>query len=129
MIDRDKIIPPRIKLTEAAGRQLSLMFSTDPVFKSKVLRIQITSKGCDGFKYALGITESLENDFEIDFYDFKLNLDPFCAYYLQDGVVDYQIDPTSNDDGFIIQNINQDKFRGKFWKHKKELTPPMKEES
>ena len=55
MIDRNKIPPPQIRLTEMAAQQLQLMLDHDPTLQGKCMRIHVEGKGCKGFRYVLGI--------------------------------------------------------------------------
>ena len=127
-IDRTKINLPNISLTSQAWKQITLIAENDFTLEGQVFRVQIAGKGCDGFTYALGITAPHDDDFKLFFpYERKkiiLHLDPFTAFYLQNAIVDYQFVPTTNEEGFVITNLEQEKFSGKFWKDQKELVPP-----
>ncbi len=129
MIDKHQVKTPQIHISSAALQQLELIVAHDPTFQGKVFRINIGTKGCDGFTYSFSLSTPLEKDFALMIGDSEIkvpiHLDPFCAYYLQDGIVDYFIDDESGEDGFFVINNNQDKFRGKFWRENPELIPPQ----
>ena len=134
VIDQEKIPKPHIDLSTEAALQLRLIRHHDPLHISgeKCLRIHVEEKGCQGFTYALGEGTPLPEDFVIDVGQdqaqgaIPLHLDPFCAFYLQKGHIDYVVSE-SGEDGFIVSNPEEAKFKGKFWKGKEELlAPPLK---
>lgn len=133
-IDRSKVLLPQIEFTIPAKRQLALILSNDFTLESLSLRIQVYGKGCEGFTYAIGFTASDPDDFIIEVslegahgskHFAQICIDPFSAHYLQRAVVDFKFDPTSNLDGFIVVNLEQEKFHGKFWHKNKSLIPPL----
>ncbi|MCY4643264.1 MAG: hypothetical protein OXB88_01465 [Bacteriovoracales bacterium] len=124
MIDRERIPPPRVELSQRALEQLCLMRAHDPTLMGQCIRIQIAGKGCEGFRYALGFGLGLPEDIVVESCGLSLHFDPFCAFYLQEGLVDYQILP-SGEDGFVVTNAHEEKYRGKFWKDRKDLVPPQ----
>ena len=63
MIDCTKIPPPQIHLTLEAAQQMRLMLQHDPTLQGKCIRIHISGKGCEGFRYALGPGIPLPEDF------------------------------------------------------------------
>ena len=124
MIDRNKIPAPRIDLAPEAARQLQLMLKHDPTLRGKCVRVHIEGKGCQGFRYAVLAGEALAEDFVVESRGISLHLDPFCAFYLQEGRVDYRV-LDSGEDGFTVSNLREEKYRGKFWREREELIPPQ----
>ena len=55
-------------------------------------------------------------------------MDPFCAFYLQEGHVNYTVGELG-EDGFTVTNPLETQFKGKFWKARAELTPPLRDNS
>ncbi len=130
MIEKDKIKTPNIHCDKETLLQLELMAKIDPeLLNNKCFRIQISSKGCDGFKYEFGITEVLKEDITVQVSEkVTIHMQPFCAFYLQTGLLSYEIDPQTNQDGFKVTNLDQEKFQGKFWKENEDLIPPQASE-
>ena len=126
MIDREKIPSPQVHLTPKAARQIRLMFEHDPTLKGQYVRLYIEGKGCEGFRYALGIGRTLPEDFIVKSQEMAIHLDPFCAFYLKTAQVDYIVLP-SGEDGFTVVNPDQELYQGKFWRDKVELIPPQKD--
>lgn len=127
-IDSKKINLPKIEFTQMALEQLNLILENDFTLSGKYLRILVSGKGCDGFKYSVGFTDREEEDFLININDnLEIIMDPFAAFYLQEAIVDYIQDFKNNNEGFIVKNLNQDEYNGKFWKKDQSKTPPMKE--
>ncbi len=126
-IDKDQIPLPQIEFTPVAKKQIELILKNDYTVKDKVLRLLISGKGCDGFDYSLGFTETKENDLHIPLNgtSFSIVMDPFTAYYLSQAQVDFVQDLEHHNEGFIITNLNQTEYSGKFWKKAPEKTPPL----
>ena len=127
-LDRDQIDLPTIKFSQQAKEQLSLMLEHDFTLKEKSLRILISGKGCHGFDYQVGFDEIKEDDFitrlDLDNKNIQVIMDPFSAHYLQECIVDYILDLEQNIDGFVVVNLNQKEFAGKFWKEDSSKVPP-----
>lgn len=128
-IDREQIETPTPVLTQSAVDQLKLILDNDFTLEGKSARISISGKGCDGFDYALAFDFPHQDDFVVEVSGLTLLFDPFCAFYAQKLEIDFQLDPQTHQDGFVIKNILQKKFAGKFWKSEDERTPPTKEKA
>ena len=128
-LDPKRIPPPRLSLTQAARRELLLILENDFTLQNKVLRIQISGKECHGFTYSCGFTIPERDDFiqehDLGHQILKTSLDPFTAYYLNAGVVDFVMEQEKNIEGFTVTNLNQDEYTGKFWQKDKNKIPPM----
>lgn len=124
MIDRAKISPPQVSLAPEAAAQIRLIFQHDHTLQGKCVRLHIDGKGCDGFRYALGMGQALPGDFIVEAQGIAVHLDPFCAFYLQTAQVDYVV-LASGEDGFTVTNPVQERYQGKFWKDHQELIPPQ----
>ena len=128
-IDSGRVPPPKLTFTEPARRELRLMLENDFTLKDKALRIQISGKECHGFTYSCGFTPPEPDDFILEqFFDkmlLKIALDPFTAFYLKAGRVDFIMEPEKNREGFSVTNFHQEEYSGKFWKHDKEKIPPV----
>ncbi len=126
-----KLSPSEIKLfvTDSAIRQIQLIQLNDYTLKGLLFRIKIGGKGCGGFTYDTGFSEIHEEDIIISqsypFIDFELKIlmDPFTAFYTQEGTLDYLLDPQSNEEGFIILNASEGQHKGKFFKDESKLPP------
>ena len=46
----------------------------------------------------------------------SISIDPFTAYYCKEGVLDYMTDYENDIEGFSFTNVNETKYRGKFFK-------------
>jgi iron-sulfur cluster insertion protein len=143
-IDLDQIEVPQVELSQQAGWQIANMLENDPYLENKFLRLTIDGKGCDGFTYAIGFTRENENDFDVELritpyrhpeddviakekkqeITTKVLFDPFAAYYLSNVKIDYTFDTEQDCDGFVVTNLNQESFHGKFWRKKDSNTPP-----
>lgn len=132
IIDRKKVIPPNIKFSENAFRQLQLLIENDFTLAGRYFRVLISGKGCDGFTYSVGFSDMTQEDFIIKVKnqdsqqeDLEIVIDPFAAFYLQNATIDYIQDFSTESEGFVIINHNQKKYHGKFWRKQKTQTPPI----
>lgn len=123
--------PADIKLfvTDSAVRQIQVMQENDYTLEGLSFRIKIGGKGCEGFTYDTGFSERHDDDLVIDqdypLINFKLTLlmDPFTAFYTQELTLDYLLDTTNNEEGFIVNNAADGQHRGKFFKDDSRLPP------
>lgn len=127
--NKSKIENPNIHFTKKAFEQLDLIMKNDFTVIQKVIRLSITGKGCDGFLYALGFDTPHKDDFVIHSPQVSkpIHMDPFCAHYLQKGLIDYKFDTQTGEDGFLIYNEDQKKYQKKFWLDDKESLLPLTE--
>ena len=129
-VDSTKIDSPELGLTVRARQQLDLIWENDYTIQDKVLRLAIQGKGCDGFNYAVYFEHAKTGDIQCVAWNqkdlsFPIVSDSFTAYYLQEATLDFIQDPDQEIEGFVVINHNQDKFKGKFWRSKPDLTPPL----
>lgn len=111
-----------VKISDDAYSQLQLMIENDFTLEGKVIRLTISGKECDGFVYQIGFDQAHKDDLIVRDKDLEFHLDPFSAHYMKDIQVDYIIDPKTGEDGFVVENLNQENFTGKFFKDE-EMTP------
>lgn len=127
----EKISASDIKLfvTDSAVRQIQVMQENDYTLEGLSFRIKIGGKGCEGFTYDTGFSEKHEDDLVIEqdfpLIHFKLTvlMDPFTAFYTQELTLDYLLDTSNNQEGFIVNNAADGQHRGKFFKDESRLPP------
>ena len=129
-VDPQKINLPQIKLSESALREIAFIFANDPDLQNSFFRVKIQGKECDGFTYSTFLSEKWPDDFVLDFQfesmAFKLAIDPFTAFYLQLGKIDFIADYQNDIEGFQVTNLRQKQFQGKFWTENQTKIPPQK---
>ena len=133
-VDKSKVKTPVVEFTSHALAQLELILKNDHTLENMFLRIVVSGKGCDGFDYSVGFTGYQENDFKLSI---QLNegkeafvlIDPFTAFYLQLSKIDYVQDFENDEEGFVVKNVEQEEFKGKFWRTQEEKTPPLLKQS
>lgn len=125
-IDRSKVVLPRLTFTQIAQDQLNLMLENDFTLQGKFLRILISGKGCEGFKYSIGFHDFNDDDFlvPVESLGIEVAIDPFTAFYLGETLVDYQFNYINDEEGFVVTNKQQSDFEGKFWRKDKSKIPP-----
>jgi iron-sulfur cluster insertion protein len=118
-----------IFVTDSAVRQIQVMLENDYTLKGLFFRVKIGGKGCEGFTYETGFSEKHEDDlvvvhqYPLINYDLTVLIDPFTAFYTQEFTIDYLLDTTNNEEGFIIKNAADGQHRGKFFKDESRLPP------
>ncbi|MFZ8934507.1 MAG: HesB/IscA family protein [Bacteriovoracaceae bacterium] len=112
-----------VKITPTALDQLRLILTNDFTLKDKSLRISITGKECDGFVYAIGFDEQRAGDKLYKAADIDIIIDPFANFYLKNFIIDFQTNYEQDQEGFVVENLDQEKFHGKFWRDYPELAP------
>jgi Fe-S cluster assembly iron-binding protein IscA len=131
-INPQDISPPIVMMTSRAQKQLHLIKENDFTLKELVFRLEISGKDCHGFNYAAGFTPKRDDDFIVkiqnDQSGMLIHLDPFAAYYLSECSIDFIQDFEQDAEGFVIINLKQEMFQGKFWRASPELIPPQKSE-
>jgi iron-sulfur cluster insertion protein len=119
----------RLLVTDSAIQQIRLMELNDFTLEGLKFRIKIGGKGCGGFTYDTGFSEKHEDDLVITLsyptinYELTILIDPFTAFYTQEATLDYLLDTTSNEEGFVITNAREGDHRGKFFKDTSKLPP------
>ena len=119
----------KLFVTDSAVRQIQLMQDNDYTLEGLSFRIKIGGKGCEGFTYDTGFSEKHEDDLVIiqnyPLINFELTvlIDPFTAFYTQEATLDYLLDTTNNEEGFVVNNAADGQHRGKFFKDESRLPP------
>ncbi len=119
----------KLFVTDSAVRQIQLMQLNDYTLDGLKFRVKIGGKGCEGFTYDTGFSEQHADDLVIEqnftLINFKLTvlMDPFTAFYTQELSLDYLLDTTNNEEGFVVNNAADGQHRGKFFKDESQLPP------
>lgn len=114
--NRDLDPSMEISLTETASRAV-LTLKTDHFESNKCyLRVYIDGKGCDGFYYGVTFDSKSPTDFVFDASTIQIIVDPKSLYFIYGSIIDWVSDERGT--GFIVNNPNHDRYRGKFYKKK-----------
>lgn len=119
----------KLFVTDSAVRQIQVMQENDYTLEGLSFRIKIGGKGCEGFTYDTGFSEKhpddlvIEQDYPIIKFKLSILMDPFTAFYTQELTLDYLLDTTNNEEGFIVNNAADGQHRGKFFKDEAKLPP------
>lgn len=128
-INENKI---KIDLSAAAFEQILLIAENDYTLEGLTFRLKIDGKGCDGFTYATGFSEKDAEDKELIYNhndrEIIILIDPFTAFYCEQGNLDYLLIAKEGEEGFTFTNSNEHNYHGKFFKDG-HLTPPSKEQA
>ena len=119
-----------IEMTDLAVKQLSNIIENDYTLEGLVFRLKIKGKECHGFTYSLGFTAAASDDLIYHIQgqtkEITIHIDPFTAYYCQEGIIEYLFDLETDQEGFFFENKNEKQYRGKFFKNEA-MTPPIKD--
>ena len=110
MMDSNKIF-----LTEksaAAARQLMEERGEDLL----QLRLYIEGKGCDGFYYGVSFDQATSEDSHFEDLGVKIIVDKDTLRFCDGSTIDWVDDERGK--GFLVDNPNHNKFRGKFFRRK-----------
>lgn len=119
----------KLFVTDSAVRQIQLMQVNDYTLEGLSFRIKIGGKGCEGFTYDTGFSELHPDDLVIKQqyplinFELVVLIDPFTAFYTQEATLDYLLDTSNNEEGFIVNNAADGQHRGKFFKDESRLPP------
>lgn len=119
----------KLFVTDSAVRQIQLMQLNDYTLEGLSFRIKIGGKGCEGFTYDTGFSELhpddlvIKQDYPLINFELVVLIDPFTAYYTQESTLDYLLDTSNNEEGFIVNNAADGQHRGKFFKDESRLPP------
>ena len=104
-----------IQLTEnALAAAVDLARQPDHVDKS--LRLYIDGKGCDGFYYGVCFDDAAADDKKFLHGSIELIVDQETLIYVEGSTIDWVDDERGK--GFLVNNPNHRKFRGKFFRRK-----------
>jgi len=122
-----------LEISPEAQLQLELMARHDPALTNAYMRMHISGKGCEGFKYSMGLAQKHPDDLEFTLWqkdELKIRacMDPFSANYLRQIKIDYY--QAYDEEGFTITNCDENQFQGKFWlKDQSKIPHHLKKES
>ncbi len=122
-IDPKSIDMPEIEISKDAASQIQLALENDPYNANKTFRVHISGKGCDGFSYNTFFDHEKSDDIKIPVGDITILMAPFTAYYSSKIKIDYVWDDENELEGFLVENLKQKNFSGKFWREHPERTP------
>jgi iron-sulfur cluster assembly accessory protein len=94
-----------------ATRQLVL---DDAERSGKPLRVWLEGKGCDGFYYGVSFDQANGDDIVFISSGVQVVVDPQTIEYVDGSEIDWIDDERGR--GFLVNNPNHKKFRGKFYK-------------
>lgn len=119
----------KLFVTDSAVRQIQVMQENDYTLEGLDFRIKIGGKGCEGFTYDTGFSERHPDDlvviqkYPLIQFELTIVIDPFTAFYTQELELDYLLDTSNNEEGFIVKNAADGQHRGKFFKDENRLPP------
>lgn len=108
--------PETILLTPEAITMAHKLATEDPERQGKSLRLYLDGKGCDGFYYGVAFDEALPDDLHFPQGDVDLVIDRDSFEFCAGSKIEWVDDERGQ--GFLVDNPNQRKFRGKFYKRK-----------
>lgn len=117
-IDETGIIPEDLclSLTPEAVAAAYRIKKEVPEYVDLPMRIYIEGKGCDGFYYGVSFDERKSDDLSQEQDGLIIIIDRQSFRFMHGSVVNWVDDERGQ--GFLVENPNQRKFRGKFFKRK-----------
>ncbi len=110
-----------VVMDEKSIEQARVFLANNPQWTDHSLRLYIAGKGCDGFNYGVSFDTSKEDDARLpqvaaDGWSVDLLVDPDTLKFVQGSQITWVDDERGK--GFLVENPNHRKFRGKFYKRK-----------
>lgn len=78
------------------------------------LRLYLAGKGCDGFYYGVCFDDPSTNDLHFTQQNVDVIVDPDTLEFIKGSLVSWE--SSDEGEGFLVQNPNHRKYRGKFFK-------------
>jgi iron-sulfur cluster assembly accessory protein len=107
---------PPVTLTPEALSEAERLATTEPLYHGRPLRIYLEGKGCDGFYYGVAFDELLPGDATFAQGALRLVIDADSLPFLEGSTVTWVDDERGR--GFLVDNPQHRRFRGKFFKKK-----------
>lgn len=107
---------PGITLTAAAQTATARYRKESPERAAQDLRLYLDGKGCDGFYYGVTFDQATAEDLTFESLGVKVLVDPQTYRFVQGVTIDWVDDDRGQ--GYLVENPNGNKFRGKFFKRK-----------
>ena len=106
---------PALILTDPARSAAKQLQAEVSDYLGKDLRIYLAGKGCDGFDYGIAFDDRETDDIVVPLNEaFALLCDKKTMEFVCGSTIDWVDD--SRGRGFVVNNPNHKKFRGKFFK-------------
>jgi len=102
-----------ITMTPGALRQANELKKADQN-RGMSLRLYLEGKGCDGFFYGVAFDNVDPKDLHFPHGDIDLIVDPDAIEFVDGANIEWVDDERGK--GFLVENPNHKKFRGKFYK-------------
>lgn len=105
-----------VTFSPEALREAEKLAQTEPAYAGLPVRVYIEGKGCDGFYYGVAFAAEQPGDARFEQGSLVIVVDQDSLQFLDDSVVTWIDDERGR--GFLVENPNHKKFRGKFYKKK-----------
>ncbi|MEY4631649.1 MAG: hypothetical protein RIQ81_1769 [Pseudomonadota bacterium] len=105
-----------ITLTENAVAAAITLRDSNQDWSNLDLRIYLSGKGCDGFDYGVTFDQREEKDVTVTFGAVTVIIDPETVQFVRGSTLEWVDDERGK--GFLVENPNHKKFRGKFFRRK-----------
>ena len=104
---------PTITFSDEAVLEANKLKSLNSQYFGLGLRVYLAGKGCDGFEYGVCFDEKSETDKVFNHGELEVLCDKDSWKFLEGATVSWVNDERGS--GFIVNNPNHRKFRGKFY--------------
>lgn len=108
---------PVISISQSAIEAAIKLRKQNPEWTNLGIRLYLAGKGCDGFDYGVTFDQFTNDDLVINISsDLDVGVDTATLQFVSGSFIDWVDDHRGR--GFLVQNPNHKKFRGKFFKRK-----------
>lgn len=115
-MDNGTVNPERmVTLSETALARTKRFYAETGEYHGKKLRLYLDGKGCDGFFYGVSFDEPIAGDLTIPQAEgVDVIVDEKTLAFVKGSIIDWVDDERGQ--GYLVENPNHRKFRGKFFK-------------
>ena len=111
---KDLTITNTVVLDHSALEAAIRLQVEEPDYTGLPLRLYLDGKGCDGFYYGVTFAEQTPDDIVFQQDPITIIVDPDTIEFVQGSTITWVDDERGR--GFLVNNPNHRKFRGKFYK-------------
>lgn len=106
-----------ISITPEAYKKAMDLRKNNKEYQGKGLRLYLDGKGCDGFYYGVSFDQKSKEDLYLEVEDLEILIDEETYYFCAGSTIKWLVHEELGE-GFLVDNPDHRKFRGKFYKRK-----------
>ena len=106
-----------ISITNEAYDKAVQIRESNASYQGQSLRLYLDGKGCDGFYYGVSFDTKSADDLSLQVRELEIIIDEETYYFCSGSTIKWLVHEELGE-GFLVDNPEHRKFRGKFYKRK-----------